>query len=990
MGLILTVEPGITFAHRSLQEHLASRALLRRDDEVQRRIVGERASAANWDAVILGLLGMIGDGNRLDGLVKQIESAPSLQERWSRSGLLAEAAVGTRALSKKTRERLLRMVQIEVERGLHDGVRRDVVDALCEGIGRRELRPIAHRIQHWLPRHFDWGAIHGLVEWATEDEEVRSLIADVLFQTLASDDPRAARVAAGGLRALSPPELEARLMARLQQPIGASERAASLDALARALPSDPSVSRWMERARHSDETMLRVVALGWRVHSGFHEREDKEALLTLLDGWTHVEHPWSDAPAEIVQAGWPNDQEIRDQALETVGAGPTRPIEISAASWLLLSGYHGDSKVRDWILRELDSEHPFVLVDDVVAYELLGRRIGVEPEVGEAIDRRISRLGSPFMPALYAASLATKSETGRKRLLKLLESEDSGALGWVVRALREGWSEDAEVQEALQKLAQRSQAGWVTDQLTDVVSPAELDGWLLERLRDEENGRPSRALQALAERGPEVREKALDEGLKRLGGLNRRADEQVLETLISHYSDLPRGEKLALSHLDDGGVPLSVLVQAARSQPSLHKPVFDRLVPLPQALRRRLAERLGRGAGTSEGARQTVAGWRAEVSSAVASAAASADARRSSEQDKKGLIDTAIESLHSLRLPPQHDSYPGLAALIEYHAIDRFATERARWGDRDLLKLDLHAHYEPDWSLASLLAAHWGEIEASLGEPGERLTRIDSHGAWELIAPFAAAHPQARQACLQYVREHGTGGRPNLIAFLADARPRSKELLSALVDAVDGTISDRSPMRDSMLLGSELMAKHFGGADNPPPALLARIDDYPSPGVLLCLALGWRRSNAAHEAIERHNSRPRPIPIDIEWRLSIALSSATDAEEAIAQYIEYASGQGRFVPPLPEILGRRLAADDEFAHLMSAVVSEEGCSPGKLASYSRLLSSSGRLDRDIRDLLEQRCERALEDEDTDIVAFDLVARENRPLGLALNDALGGV
>jgi hypothetical protein len=72
---------------------------------------------------------------------------------------------------------------------------------------------------------------------------------------------------------------------------------------------------------------------------------------------------------------------------------------------------------------------------------------------------------------------------------------------------------------------------------------------------------------------------------------------------------------------------------------------------------------------------------------------------------------------------------------------------------------------------------------------------------------------------------------------------------------------------------------------------------------------------------------------------------------------------------------------------MSAAVSEESCSSGKLASYS-LLSSSGRLDGDMRGVIEDRCDRALESEDTDILAFDLVARETRPLGLALNNALG--
>jgi len=92
-----------------------------------------------------------------------------------------------------------------------------------------------------------------------------------------------------------------------------------------------------------------------------------------------------------------------------------------------------------------------------------------------------------------------------------------------------------------------------------------------------------------------------------------------------------------------------------------------------------------------------------------------------------------------------------------------------------------------------------------------RLTEMeDVHGSRDAIAPFAATHPAAREACLAFVGERGTGGRPNLLRFLAAARPASDELLQALLAAVDGAIVDRSFARDALLISADLLAEHFG------------------------------------------------------------------------------------------------------------------------------------------------------------------------------------
>jgi hypothetical protein len=242
---------------------------------------------------------------------------------------------------------------------------------------------------------------------------------------------------------------------------------------------------------------------------------------------------------------------------------------------------------------------------------------------------------------------------------------------------------------------------------------------------------------------------------------------------------------------------------------------------------------------------------------------------------------------------------------------------------------------------------------------------------------------------LQFVREHGTESRPALIAFLADARPRSQELLSALIDAALGRPAGAHPHRDALLEAAELLAQHFGSAGEPPDELVDGSRARHRPGILLSLALGWRRSDAFKRAIHDYNTNPWPLDLDISWRLHLAVSPADDARRALDDYLRYAADHARYVSPLPRVLEHRLTVDDTLAEQLDDAVQDGSCPPARLASYSRLLSAAGRLTGAVRDVVERRCDEALEAAAVDVLAFDLLASEVRPLGLALLDALQG-
>jgi len=133
---------------------------------------------------------------------------------------------------------------------------------------------------------------------------------------------------------------------------------------------------------------------------------------------------------------------------------------------------------------------------------------------------------------------------------------------------------------------------------------------------------------------------------------------------------------------------------------------------------------------------------------------------------------------------------------------------------------------------------------------------------------------------------------------------------------------------------------------------------------------------------------PRRLPIDIDVRLQLALASAANAAQALSDWLAYTSQQAPLNPPLPSVLIRRAARDDEFARRLADEVTDGG-HPTRLATYARLLSAAGRLHGQVRAAVRAACEDALEGTRVHLMAFDLLAGETRPLALALLEALGG-
>jgi hypothetical protein len=115
----------------------------------------------------------------------------------------------------------------------------------------------------------------------------------------------------------------------------------------------------------------------------------------------------------------------------------------------------------------------------------------------------------------------------------------------------------------------------------------------------------------------------------------------------------------------------------------------------------------------------------------------------------------------------------------------------------------------------------------------------------------------------------------------------------------------------------------------------------------------------------------------------LAIASPDQAAQALADWVDYTAQQVPLNSPLPSVLIRRVARDDEFAGRLADEVIDAR-HPTQLATYARLLSAAGRLQGAAHGATRAACQDALEGTH---MAFDLLAGETRPLGLALLEAL---
>jgi hypothetical protein len=986
IGLLSQVDDDhLIFSHRALQEHLAGRALSALPLDRQVDAANSHAARPSWRNTLDALVWMAPSETDADAVVAAIsDAAETPQASWVIMPLLAQLALSANRASPDVRKKLLEISACFVESDDRPGPRGDALDLLLTGAGR----DATERFARWWPCRAEdrSGVLDAMHGWPEEPETQ-----ELWWRALGDENTATARKAGALLvdRLAGDANAEERLCDRLRGPLPVHSRAVALEALAHGWGECDELDVWIQRAMESADPNLRLVALDHLVRCGGRDESLLDQALELADGWIGLDFDRREQVGEVLAAGWSDHKRVRDAVLQTVDDQRRgRPIDIQLAIWLIVYSFSQDAEIRAWAERSLQSDRPFLLLSSG-GWRLLGERYRDDTEMLPLLEALFAAPDAARDVELCELAVGLRTPVAHSYLRRLLYDQDRFlSASWPFRSLVEGWVDDSEVLDELRTFARSRdpRVAQVARMLDKVLPESEATTLLLELSRDEANERHAIALDALSgNNDPAVRAEAFEIGWSRRQE-DRPFGERVAAVLLSGFGEQPRIRDFALEYLNspDGKLELRAIALAGRHHADVREAVRRASSPLPVELRRRFTQRV-----FEERPRDgnIAAAWRLECDGMAAAAAASAVAATVSASGRAELIHEAVDALRARKFDHDVEGQAGLCALLELGEVRRFAEQNFAHDPHKPLWIEFGTLHR-NWWMAARVAAHFETVRDALGDTmAERFnSRDDSHALWATIAPFAVQSPMLREAILDFIREHGTSGRPGLLRFLAAVRPRTQELADALVPVARGSVVDRSDSRTALLLAAELLAEHFPGDAGVLAALVG--DGHPTEGELLALAMGWRRDPVARSRFDMAHQKRLPLSSDVGVRVRLLIGQSNEALGALFDWLPRGEREGWLVAPPTSAAVRRTAGDAAFAEALRLHL-KGGGTPSETGSGARLLAAAGCLDQETRGVLEAQCDSALTGPDTDLVGLDMIAEELRPLGWILWDALHG-
>ncbi|HWJ85009.1 MAG TPA: hypothetical protein VNR62_06245, partial [Cellulomonas sp.] len=466
----------------------------------------------------------------------------------------------------------------------------------------------------------------------------------------------------------------------------------------------------------SVDSRLRLAALSWRVQRRAHTDDDLIIGLELAGSDALTPFDRRDELGALLVDGWPGDDRLKRAAQHALHPAGGIDLNREIAAFVLIVGFGHDDDVVSWITRELRQDYAFSAAGEV--FELLSIHCRGIPALVAALDTWMP--AQRFnVPEVCFAALVGRTPTAKRVVLDLLADPEGASAAWPFRSLLDGWgATDPEAASALRAcaLGPVRQAGEVANLLSSVLrDDDERRHRLLELVQHPDNRRPELALAALAgEQDATVREAAFEAAWRRHDDRSYHRTTPVRAALIAHYPEDPRVVELALESIHDVMPPLEAVTRAAVHHPALRERLHDVLVPLPEFLRVRFAQRVLDGAGQTRAAR-LLADWHDEDAGQAAVAAATAYVARADIDDEPALVARAADGLFATAFD-KPVAAASLAALLELGRLDRFAT--AVWPRGDLGPLSISFNDGPsiNWWLAWRVVVHWEQIFAALGD----------------------------------------------------------------------------------------------------------------------------------------------------------------------------------------------------------------------------------------------------------------------------------
>ena len=980
----------IGFLHRSFQEFLAAKHLSNLPFEQQKEAVKERFENPQWHDVFLCLCHLNTRVGEVDDFVAIIEDMElPIEMELARQSFLAEIAFGDLHCSANIARRLAEETFEIIETGVHERTRERLVERVLDGLESDTLRALVEsRIQRWYPlRHpYRRGFYEAIATWPKSGETQ-----SVLWRGLLDEEGWNQRIAAESLAKVfcGEPSAAERLFEMLFKPTEPRLLAYALHALCLGWSTDHRLTKILNDARLSTDSALQSVALIHRVKRNEHDAKDREILMGISLKSRSVPWYWSEERIRALIAGWPDDLEVKREALQSVTKRyqNERLFGWDDAGIILLEGFPQDEEVADVIADLFQTEdYPNHLlglhsdwgrfVDAFAGHQNLGLAID------DWIDRKMGQKGDTLFGD-FELCLISRSTRAKGYLLKA--KDETGVITeYQARYLLQGWGmQDEEAAAALIKFANSAVAKHAADILPDILQDKELCRQrLLEILHEESEIIDRFALIGMTKLGADELDDEVVEVVvnKYTGEALSRTVFRGVSNLIEYFPSHPKVREIALYQLQNRYGDLGTVAKVYSSDDKIRYELLKVCNPLPAHLRLSVVDRLVRLAPEDDFSHNLLSIYDEDTEANVKTAASIGymmSVKRRGEISSS-LLDKLNKGLRAVGPDLDERRQAAFSALLE---LDRLDIVETFWSEDGMRNINFSRGRETNLRLAAHLTYRWDLVSKAFGEnfwdrvgwiPDEFLTEMAAH----------TTDPVLSDKIIDWLKrvDGGTSTTPwlQLCSRLWRGTPRLRELCLTL-------ISDSKYIAPS-IVAAEVIAEQFASDTETFDTLEALVaQGNISNSLVIALSAGWPDSQLQKKLIEQIEISKLLLPARFHL---LAASTPPDkfVTEVGTKMATLRDAIWEFLPSCLHAVTARFARDEQVREFAFRCLETQPTSFEKMNFPSFLLVADDQPER-LRTWMRSEIKRQSEGVRLAEVALDLSTGTVRSVGHVLMEHL---
>ncbi|ENB2032419.1 NACHT domain-containing protein [Salmonella enterica] len=1001
MGLLVEKGPAeVGFVHASLEEYLASVHIHGWPIERILEFVRANASHFRWRSVFGDLIARNNRRSEAEKIVRVIDEPENdaigaLQRRL----LLANVVFGGAEINKPTAIRLAEQSFNIITGSGWIGERSAHLTAAFEGIYNTTLREkTSTAISCWGTKSADYlhNFYHTLAAWPHSDETLNILQHGMKDENVYNARP-AAHVLA--LKYAGDAGVEKWLLSLFRGDSDLMIVAIALEALVLGWSENSALPALINSASTSKDPNLQLSAIFCKVKLSIHDDQDLEVLLDLLRWYSRLDYHNRDLAGRCLILGWKDNDSLIKKCLDSFDNSFRRDegIEKDIAQLYLTNCNAKNQDVIAWILRELESKHPFI-AHFGRNWEWLLRFTEENTEIHEKV---ISTMLSERMDHKEYVLNPVLSEIEdpriKQHLINKVKTTEGFRVFWFLSPLlHKRKAGDHEVDSLIQEILQ-----WPANKKRHIVS-------LFPKMLGREEC--IEALISIAKTTHGVRTDLL---MSAFTQLDVGSDTDVTDFLVTHFfsepdniysglnnlllicPDEPRLKDYALSKLEDRNPPLAMIASTYHKLPEVRLQLTKHVESLSVSMRHQIMNAAASEFDRNETAEKILSRYDDEVDSQlkIEGAIKYYQALLPSNVERQTTIDRLISDAQVAAPDFEERHAAAFAGLVSYGAVNEFV--HLEWNNKPL-DVSLGPYNGESKALLRLVAEHWEEIDVCFDKLfRSRINGIDSEAHfWTLISPYVGESASLREQFIDYCENSSQVLDTQTLQSLAREFPKSdllqRHCLSAIRALGKVKTNDSWSLYQSYFEASYILRDQFPSTPELTIQIQKVLTDTDYTHGIAAMAIYDPHHSSLDNLVEKVFQETE---YQSRFVTPIILSSARSDSQQLGAIVKKMINRHDhdlwdFQDRINQALKIRMGNDADFVTWMGEWLASTS-TESEISSFSRYLSSSGKLDEDTQKLCRHYLNERYVASGIPAHGYDALSDLIRPVTHSLLDVLAG-